>query len=371
MRRFLQQPFGSGGSILSKASLGSALLAVALAAQPAAAPVTFPEVTPGTPIRLPRDHGAHPDFRTEWWYVTGWLRDPEGKPLGFQVTFFRSRPAISSANPSAFAPRQVLFAHAALSDSTAAKLQHDQRVARQGFGIAEAATNDNAIRLLDWSFTRRSDGSFRTTVPARGFTLDLAFQPSQPAIANGQGGYSRKGPSPEQASYYYSMPHLKVRGTILRDGRRVPVTGEAWLDREWSSTLLPANAVGWDWAGINLDDGGALMAFQVRAKDGRPVYAGGTYRRGDGTQVALAPDQVRFVPRRRGRSPRSGGVYPVEAELVAQLPEGERRFHLRPLFDAQELSGGPAMPTYWEGAVSTAGGRGYLELTGYAGALKL
>ena len=351
--------------------LGVLMLGGALAAQPAAAPVIFPEVTPGTPIRLPRDHGAHPDFRTEWWYVTGWLRDPDGKPLGFQVTFFRSRPEIATGNPSAFAPRQVLFAHAALSDAATGKLLHDQRVARQGFGISEAATSDSAIRLLDWTFARRPDGSFRTNVPARGFALALAFQPSQPAIANGQAGYSRKGPRPEQASYYYSVPHLKVSGTILRGGRRVPVTGEAWLDREWSSTLLPPGAVGWDWAGINLDDGSALMAFQVRAKDGRALYAGGTYRRPDGRQTALAPDQVRFLPRRRWRSPANGALYPVEAEFVVRLPEGERRFPLRPLFDAQELTGGPGMPTYWEGAVTTDGGRGYLELTGYAGALTL
>ncbi len=365
------RPNRSGGSILSRIALGLALLGSVLGAQPAAAPVTFPEVRPGTPIRLPRDHGAHPDYRTEWWYVTGWLRTPDGKPLGFQVTFFRSRPAIASGNPSAFAPRQVLFAHAALSDPAAAKLLHDQRVARAGFGIAQAATEDSAIRLLDWSFARRPDGSFRASIPARGFGLDLAFTPTQPAMANGTGGYSRKGPRPEQASYYYSMPHLRVSGTVLRGGRRVTVTGEAWLDREWSSTLLPPEAVGWDWAGINLDDGGALMAFQVRSKDGRPVYAGGTLRRPDGSQVALRPDQVRFVPRRRWRSSQSGGAYPVEADFVVRLPEGERRFHLRPLFDAQELAGGPGMPTYWEGAVSTAGGRGYLELTGHAGDLNL
>ena len=352
-------------------AIGLALLGSVLAAQPADAPIRFPEVTPGTPLRLPRDHGAHPDYRTEWWYVTGWLRDPDGKPLGFQVTFFRSRPETASGNPSAFAPSQVLFAHAALSDPETGKLQHDQRVARQGFGIAQAATSDTAIRLIDWTFSRRPDGSFRTTVPGRGFALDLAFQPSQPAMANGQAGYSRKGPRPEQASYYYSMPHLKVSGTILRGGRRVPVAGEAWLDREWSSTLLPENAVGWDWAGINLDDGGALMAFQVRGKDGGPVYAGGTYRRPNGSQVALGPDQVRFVPRRRWRSPANGASYPVEAEFVVQLPEGERRFPLSPLFDAQELTGGPGMPTYWEGAVTTPGGRGYLELTGYAGKLSL
>jgi predicted secreted hydrolase len=349
-----------------------ALLAGSLSARPAAAPVRFPEVTPGTPIQFPRDHGAHPDHRIEWWYLTGWLRTEGGAPLGFQITFFRSRPAIATANPSAFTPRQVLFAHAAVSDPATGKLVHDQRVARAGFGVAQSATQDMALRLMDWSLVRRPDGSFRASTPARGFGLDLAFAPTQPAIANGLGGYSRKGPLPQQASYYYSIPHLKVSGTVLRGGRRVPVTGEAWLDREWSSTLLPPDAIGWDWAGINLDDGGALMAFQVRAKDGRAIYAGGTYRRPSGEQLSLAPDQVRFVPRRRWRSLASGGVYPVEAEFVVRLPEGERRFPLRPMFDAQELDGrGTGMPTYWEGAVSTPGGRGYLELTGYAGDLSL
>jgi predicted secreted hydrolase len=350
----------------------SLLLGSSLAAEPAAAPVRYPEVVPGTSIRLPRDHGAHPDYRTEWWYVTGWLRTAGGEPLGFQVTFFRSRPAIATANPSAFAPRQVMFAHAALSDPAAGKLIHDQRVARAGFGIAAASSSDALLELLDWSMVRRRDGSFAATIPARGFGLDLAFRAAQPAMANGRSGYSRKGPRPEQASYYYSMPHLKVSGTVLRGGQRVAVTGEAWLDREWSSTLLPPQAAGWDWAGLNLDDGAALMAFQVRDRDGNPAWAGGTFRRRDGSQVALGPDEVRFVPRRRWRSPESGAAYPVEAEFVVRLPEGERRFLMKPLFDAQELDGrATGMPTYWEGAVATEGGRGYLELTGYAGALGL
>jgi predicted secreted hydrolase len=348
------------------------LLAAAGFAQPAGErrEVVYPEVTPGTPFRFPRDHGAHPDHRIEWWYFTGWLRDPAGKPLGFQITFFRSRPAIETANPSRFNPRQILFAHAALSDPATCKLLHDQRVARTGFGLAGAATADADITLLDWRLERRPEGRFAAATPAGRFALDLAFTPRQPAMLNGQGGYSRKGPRPEQASYYYSIPHLAVSGTVTRAGRAVPVTGEAWLDREWSSTLLPPDAVGWDWTGLNLNDGSALMAFQVRAKDGRAVYAGGTLRRPDGSQVSLAPDQVRFLPRRRWRSPETGAVYPVEAEFVVRLPEGERRFPLRPMFDAQELNG-PGMPAYWEGAVTTPGGRGYLELTGYAGAIGL
>ena len=332
----------------------------------------FPPVVPGVSLRFPRDHGAHPDFRTEWWYFTGWLEGADGKPLGFQITFFRSRPAIDPANPSAFAPRQIVFAHAALSDPETGKLIHDQRTARAGFGLAGAAASDADIVLLDWRLRRGADGVFRARTPARGFAIDLAFTPTQPILLNGDRGYSRKGPRPEQASYYYSIPHLSASGTIVRGGRRVAVTGRAWLDREWSSSLLDPAAAGWDWAGINLDNGGALMVAQVRGRDGRPLYAGGTFRRPNGSVIVFAPGDVRFVPRRRWRSPRTGAVYPVEAEFVVKLPEGIRRFPLKPLFDAQELDGrAGGMPVYWEGAVTTPGGRGYLELTGYAGALAL
>jgi predicted secreted hydrolase len=350
----------------------SLLLAASGSAQRQVAEVRYPVVTPGAQFQFPRDHGAHPDHRIEWWYFTGWLRTADGKPLGFQITFFRSRPALAQDNPSAFAPKQILFAHAALSDPATGKLVHDQRMARSGFGIAAASTDDARIALLDWSLARRPDGVFLARTPAKAFGLDLAFTPRQPAMANGERGYSRKGPRPEQASYYYSVPHLKVGGTVLRAGKRETVTGEAWLDREWSSSILAEGAVGWDWAGINLDDGGALMAFQVRGKDGRALYAGGTLRRADGSQTVLGPADVRFHPRRRWRSPATGASYPVEADFLVRLPEGVRRFHLRPLFDAQELDGrGAGMPVYWEGAVTTEGGRGYLELTGYADALRM
>ncbi|HEV2746045.1 MAG TPA: carotenoid 1,2-hydratase [Allosphingosinicella sp.] len=335
------------------------------------APIEYPVVRPGLEFAFPRDHGAHPDHRLEWWYFTGWLEPEDGRPLGFQITFFRSRPAVGAANPSAFAPKQILFAHAALSDPATGKLVHDQKAARAGFGIAEARTGDAGITLLGWSL-RRQAASFRAQVPAQGFALDLVFTPTQPLMKNGAGGYSRKGPKPEQASYYYSLPHLRVAGSVARDGTQLPVKGTAWLDREWSSTLLPPGAAGWDWAGLNLDDGGALMAFRIRAGDGRTLYGGGTLRRPDGRQISLGPADVRFVPVRRWRSPATGAVYPIEADLLVRLPEGTRRYRLRPLFDAQELdSRAGGMPVYWEGAVTTAGGRGYLELTGYAEALTL
>ncbi len=350
-----------------------AALAAGLAMMAASpGPPDYPVVRPGVRLTFPADHGAHPDFRTEWWYVTGWLRTADGRDLGFQVTFFRTRPAVSQGNPSAFAPRQVLFAHAALSDPAVGHLLHDQRVAREGFGLAEASMTDADSVLDDWSLKRGGDGQFHTKVTGRDFALDLTLSPSQPVLPEGEGGYSRKGPRPGQASYYYSLPHLAVSGAVVRGGRRARVTGQAWLDREWSSTLLDPAAVGWDWVGLNLDDDGALMAFQIRDAGGRALWAGGSLRSRDGSVARLAPGDVAFAPQRRWRSPRTGAVYPVQQNVTVKAGGKPREWRLTPLFDDQELdsrlAGGPV---YWEGAVTTQGGRGYLELTGYLAPLKL
>jgi predicted secreted hydrolase len=321
---------------------------------------------------FPTDHGAHPAFRTEWWYVTGWLRTKAGKDLGFQVTFFRTRPGVGEANPSRFAPRQILFAHAALSDPATGHLLHGERAARGGFGVAQARVGDTDVALRDWRIVRRPDGHFATSVATPGFTLTLDLAPRQNVMLQGKNGYSQKGPKPEQASYYYSLPHLAVSGRLSRGGAAEAVTGEAWLDREWSSDYLGGSATGWDWTGLNLDDGAALMAFRIRRADGGTVWAGGSLRRKDGTLTRFTPGDVRFDPVARWRSPRTGAVYPVAQRLTVRLPEGARSFTLRPLFADQELDARRSgMPVYWEGAVRTEGGRGYLELTGYADRLRM
>lgn len=344
--------------------------AFALAAVAAAPP--YPVVRPGIRMAFPRDHGAHPAFRTEWWYATGWLKGEGGRDIGFQVTFFRVNPHADPANPSRFAPRQVVFAHAALSDSKLGRILHAETAARAGFGLAGAATGDADVRLNRWTLQRRRTGQFVTRVTARDFALDLGFRPTQPPLLQGEQGYSRKGPKPEQASYYYSMPHLAVTGTVIRNGRAERVSGEAWLDREWSSDYLAPEAAGWDWTGLNLDGGGALMAFRIRRKGGGVLWAGGSYRRPDGRVIRFAPADVSFTPTRRWRSPRTGATYPVAQMLRVRLPEGVRAFPLRPLLADQEVDARAAgQPVYWEGAVRTDGGRGYLELTGYAADLRM
>ncbi len=346
------------------------LLALLLGAPVAAQ--DFAPVRPGRVMAFPADHGAHPDFRTEWWYATGWLTTASGEKLGFQVTFFRSRVGDAGGNPSKFALKQVLFAHAALSDPKLGRLQHAQRIARAGFGLAEAKTGDMALVLDDWSLRRGADGVMRTQVKGDGFALDLALAPTQPVLLQGRAGYSQKGPDPAEASHYYTMPQLKVSGRIVRAGKAEAVTGTAWLDREWSSTLLNPEATGWDWLGLNMDDGGALTLFRVRRKDGTALWAGGSYRSAKGELTVLAPADVRFVAARRWKSPRTGATYPVAPVVEVRLPGGVRRVPVTPLMDDQELdsrSGGG--PVYWEGAVTVPGGRGYLEMTGYLTPLKM
>lgn len=348
-----------------------ALLLALIVALPGRARAPYPEVVPGRIFSFPSDHGAHPAYRTEWWYVTGWL-EVEGAPLGFQVTFFRSRLAGQDANPSRFAPKQILIAHAALSDPARGRLVHDQRVARAGFGLAEAAVGKADVVLDGWRFEEQGNG-FRVDLVAREFALDLAFEPTQPPLLQGQGGYSRKGPNAGSASYYYTLPHLAVSGTVRRDGHPQAVSGRAWLDREWSSQYLDSEAEGWDWTGVNLHDGSALMAFRMRRKGGGTLWAGGTLRSATGEVTTLQPADIEFEPRRTWRSPRSGATYPVAVAVRA----GNRTIALEPLMDDQENDTRRSTGAiYWEGAVRAieAGrevGRGYLELTGYWSAMRL
>jgi predicted secreted hydrolase len=337
----------------------------------AAIAAEYPTVAPGRAIIFPADHGAHPQFRTEWWYITGWL-DSDTGPLGFQITFFRTRPETNDDNPSAFAPKQVLLAHAALSDPKIGHLLHDQRAARAGFGLAEAATADTDVVLDSWTLKRSTNGKFHAAIGAKDFTLDLTFAQSQAPLLEGENGYSRKGPDPKEASYYYSLPQLSISGTVMRGNSVMAVKGSAWFDHEWSTSYLNPGAVGWDWTGLNFDDGSSLMAFTIRDGAGSALWSGGTFRQADGTSTRLGPRDVAFSSARRWRSPRTGAEYPVEPALTLKLPAGEGRWLLNPLFDDQELDSRAAGgPVYWEGAVATTGGRGYLELTGYFRPLKM
>ena len=350
-----------------------AFVALPLAALPLrAAAAEFAPVVPGRMLAFPRDHGAHPAFRTEWWYVTAILRDAAGDELGVQVTFFRSRPGVAEASSSRFAPRQLVLAHAAVADMKHGRLRHDQRAARTAFDLAGAAEDTTRTWLDDWSLALDGD-TYVARILAREFTFDLRFRATQPVLPQGDGGYSRKGPLAEQASYYYSRPQLDVAGRVESAGRARDVTGRAWLDHEWSSEYMAASAVGWDWIGINLDDGGALMAFRMRNTISEQLWGAGTRRGADGRTETFGPEAVRFTPRRSWTSPRTSITYPVAFDVSV----GGVDYAITPMMDDQELDSRASTGTvYWEGAVRlTQGGRpagrGYLELTGYGGALKL
>jgi predicted secreted hydrolase len=350
------------------------LLAATLAGTLAAAPATtsYAPVTANQPLTFPKDYGSHPQFRTEWWYVTGWLTTDKGEPLGFQITFFRSKPDIDENNPSSFAPHQLLIAHCAISDPKHGRLWQDQRIRRAGLELAEAATGDTHVWIDGWNLQRNA-AAYAAKIDAEDFAFDLSLAETQAVLLNGDSGVSRKGPSTTAASYYYSLPHLRVAGRIERQGSETPVTGDAWLDHEWSSEYLEAGAVGWDWIGVNLTDGAALMAFRIRGALGESRWAGGTLRGSDGHVQILEPADVEFQAARRWTSPRTQIAYPVQWRVRA----GAREFELEPLLDDQEndtrLSTGAI---YWEGAVRAYEqrrlvGRGYLELTGYGQRLKL
>jgi len=337
------------------------------------APVTYPSVTP-RPLVFPQDHGAHPDFRTEWWYLTGWLGDRGEASIGFQITFFRFRTLIAPS-PSRFAANQLIVGHAAIADSARGALLHEERVQRAAFGLVDASEGDTNVRLDRWRFVRdAADGTYRAAIFARTFTLELTARPTQPLLLQGDHGYSRKGPLVEQASLYYSEPQLAVQATLASDGVRRPLTGVAWLDHEWSTSVLDPHAAGWDWIGMNLDDGSALTAFEIRRIDGGPpLYRYASLRAPNAAVRTFGGDEVRFEALTTWRSPRTGATYPVSQRLTL----GERVFETRPLMNDQELdSRGSTGAVYWEGAseLLESGrrvGRGYLEMTGYFAPLRL
>ena len=347
-------------------------LPLALAAPISHAAVEFAAPRADAVLEFPRDHGAHPRFRTEWWYLTGWVHDAGGREYGFQVTFFRNRPGINETSLSRFAPRQLLFAHAAIADATAGHLRHDQRAARAGFDLATASEVTTDVTLDDWTLRLAGD-RYEARIAARDFALALTFVTGAPPLLQGHFGLSRKGPLPEQTSHYYSRPQLPVSGTVTLDGRPREVRGLAWLDHEWSSSYLAATAQGWDWTGINFDDGSALMAFRIRGRDGSVYWRGGTLRSAAGDARELAAEAIRFTPLRQWRSPRTGIDYPVVIRVQADGID----ITLEPLMDDQELDSRASVGTiYWEGAVRARSGdrvigRGYLELTGYGSPLRL
>ena len=333
---------------------------------------TYATVTPKRTLRFPADEGSHPAYRIEWWYLTGWLETSAGTPLGFQATFFRTRLLPNSNNPSALTPRQIIIAHAALSDRARGRLLSAERVARAALGLAGAEEGRTNVWVDRWRLEASGD-RFQLDLPTRDFALSLQLVRTQATLLQGDAGFSRKGPRADSASYYYSLPHLRASGSVSTRNGRADVKGEAWLDHEWSSSYMDERATGWDWIGLNFADGSALMAFRMRTPDGGTLYAGGTLRSASGARRTFDPEEIEWTPLRTWRSGRTGAHYPV----AWRLRVGDLQLTLEPLMDDQEHDTRASVGTvYWEGAITatrngTPVARGYLELTGYVDPLRL
>ena len=331
---------------------------------------------PAKTLVFPRDRGSHPDFKTEWWYITGHAQSAgqtDVREFGFQLTFFRSRIDSTQAMTSKFAAKQLMFAHAAITDVQGKKLWHDQRIARDGFGVASSSELDMAIKLRDWSLA--ADGErYTAELPSSDFGLKLQFNETQPALLQGKNGLSRKGPDEKQASYYYSQPQLATAGSLRMKGKTFSIAGTAWLDHEWSQEILAPGAVGWDWIGMNLLDGSALTAFRLRDKNGGAVWDGGSFRLAKNEPRIFNQGEVIFKPVRLWKSPLTQTSYPVEWQVMTPHDS----YTVKAIIDNQELDSRQSTGAiYWEGLselINSSGkkvGMGYLEMTGYGQPLQI
>ncbi len=327
---------------------------------------------------FPADHGPHPGFRLEWWYLVGHLdAEDGGRTFGYQLTLFRQ--ALASAppeRPSAWAAGELYMAHFALTDVAGGRFHSDERFSRGAAGLAGARTAPFRVWLDDWSIASEGESSgdfFPLRLRARTgeVSLDLVLDAEKPLVLQGDGGLSRKGPTPGNASYYYSFTRLAARGTVGLAGADWPVAGSGWLDREWSTSGLEPDQVGWDWFALQLDDGRDLMFYQLRLRDGSiEPLSHGILVAADGASRHLSVDDVELAVLATWRSP-GGTVYPGRWRL--RIPAADLDLTVEPLLAEQELD---VTFRYWEGAVATRGtaageavtGRGYVELVGYADA---
>ncbi len=343
----------------------------------------FASVTQGVALNFPRDHGAHPDFRTEWWYLTGIVESTKktGDRFGFQCTFFRTSTGLkrSSKRFSAFTPEQLVMAHFAVTTLSAnlpsKPLTHVQRIARAGFNLAGASEETTDVHIRDWRLRLKPNVGYEISCNDPTLAIQLLATLTQPKLLQGSAGFSRKGPLPA-ASYYYSQPQLAVAGTIALENQSHSVTGKAWLDHEWSTKVMSGNATGWDWVGINFDDGSAFMAFRMRDKTRNAIWSAATLRNAAGKTQTFTPEQITITPSGEWQSPRSQSIYPASLSIRLNATGLTREFIVTPLAKDQEVDARATTGTiYWEGAVALTEGNkrvgvGYLEMTGYWSAIQ-
>ncbi|MHA7815822.1 MAG: lipocalin-like domain-containing protein [Pseudohaliea sp.] len=321
-------------------------------------------------FRFPEDHNAHPDFRNEWWYFTGQLAAESGERFGYQVTFFRVALAPPGPErPSAWAARQLWMAHVAITAIDGGRHWHRERFARDALGLAGQQVQPFRVWLEDWTLSGGDGGRFpwQLAIETDAFELALSLEPLRAPVLQGDGGLSQKSAEPGNASYYYSITRLATRGTITVAGEAKTVTGQSWLDREWSTSALGDGQAGWDWFSLQLDSGADLMLYQLRRKDGSSdPHSGGLLLTGDNRRRPLGVRDFRLQPLRWWRA-ESGARYPVAWGV--ELPAAGLALEVEALLDDQAMA---TAVRYWEGAVEVRDpdsgeivGRGYLEMTGY------
>ncbi len=327
------------------------------------------------PLVFPRDHGAHPEYQTEWWYYTGVLEDEAGHLFGYQLTFFRTalEPDMP-ARSSDLATNQVYMAHFALTDVAKGWHGSFERYSRGAGGLAGATGEPTyQVWLEDWSVRQTTPDVVHMQAAAErdgeSVSLDLTLRETRPPVLHGDAGLSQKGPEPGNASYYYSLIGLETTGSVTRQGRTAQVQGRSWMDHEFGTSALSADAVGWDWFSIQLDDGMALMLAQIRTRDGGRIQDfQGTVIFPDNRQETVAADDFQLTVLDHWTSPNTGVTYPSGWQI--ELPRFDLTLQISPLLRDQEMQ---VSFVYWEGAVTVTGKRGgepvqgigYVELTGY------
>lgn len=327
----------------------------------------MPRIHGPQPLAWPRDYGAHPVYRHEWWYFTGHLETSDGRRFGFQFTLFRFRlPGPVDATSSAWATDQIWMGHLALSDLGGERFHSDERVVRGALGLAGAEPDRWWIR--DWRVQATETG-WRLRASSRDFGLDLSLAPGKPAVLQGDAGYSRKGPEPGNASMYYSLTRMDAGGRLrLKGETRTVVDGSAWLDREWGTSALGEGLAGWDWFALQLDDGRDLMIYRLRTRQGGTApWSAGKLVTADGTARTLSVGDFDLSILRTWRDD-GGHAWPVAWRIA--VPSADVALEVEAVFPGQLWAG---RVRYWEGAVDIrdsasgrAAGRGYLEMTGYA-----
>ena len=336
---------------------------------------TWRQARPDYRLQFPSDHASHPEYRIEWWYYTGNLADSSLRRFGFQLTFFRAGVRARPENPSRWAVRDLFMAHLALSDLATGRFHFAERLNRAGPGWAGASTETYRVWNESWEAGLDSDGRHRLRARDGDFGIDLVLEPGRQPLLHGQAGLSQKGAQEGNASHYYSLTRMPTRGSIRVDGREFEIAGLSWMDHEFGTSFLEPEQIGWDWFALQLDSGQDLMVFQLRRSDGRrDPNSSGTLLDDSGKPRALGRSDFSLEPVRTWRSPHSGASYPIQWRL--SLPRQGLSLTVTAAQPDQELrTRWSTGVTYWEGAVVVTGtrgadpvsGRGYLEMTGYAG----